>query len=64
MDMPEFLQPLADYFVEEIPLLRTAKTIQVVAIRQTHDFTVFRTEETRELNIVTLPTCKQPQSRA
>lgn len=55
MEMPEFLSPLADYFVGEIPLLRTAKTIQIVTIRQTHDFTVFRTEETRELNIVTLP---------
>ena len=55
MDLPDFLQPLADYFVESIPTLRTAKTIQVIAMRQTHDFTVFRTEETRELNIVTLP---------
>ena len=55
MDMPSFLQPLTDYFVDEIPLLRTAKTIQVIAIRQTHDFTIFRTEETRELNVVTLP---------
>lgn len=55
MEIPDFMEPLADYFVDEIPLLRTAKTIQVIALRQTHDFTVFRTEETRELNIVTLP---------
>ncbi|RLE66115.1 MAG: type I-D CRISPR-associated protein Cas7/Csc2 [Thermoprotei archaeon] len=46
---------LKDYFMDEIPLLKTAKTIQIAVLRQTHDYTIFRTEETRELNVVTLP---------
>ncbi len=39
-----------------IPLLRTPKTVQILMIRQTHDYTVLRTEETRELNIAVTPT--------
>ncbi|MEM3486492.1 MAG: type I-D CRISPR-associated protein Cas7/Csc2 [Candidatus Methanomethyliaceae archaeon] len=50
--MLERLQP---YFEEELPLLRTPRTIQILLVRQTHDFTIFRTEESRELNVVTLP---------
>ncbi len=50
-----FLKPIEEYFVDEPPLLRTAKTIQILVIRQTHDYTIFRTEETRELNIATIP---------
>lgn len=46
---------LEDFFVDEIPLHRTSNNIQVVLLRQTHDYSIFRTEETRELNIVTLP---------
>lgn len=39
-----------------IPLLRTPKTVQILMARQTHDYTVLRTEETRELNIAVTPT--------
>jgi len=46
---------ISKYLVKEIPLLRTAKTIQILVLRQTHDYAIFRTEETRELNTVTLP---------
>ncbi len=46
---------LEDVFVEEIGLHRTSQNIQLVLLRQTHDYSIFRTEETRELNIVTLP---------
>jgi len=46
---------LSSYILDEIPLLRSAKTIQVFVLRQTHDYAIFRTEETRELNTVTLP---------
>jgi CRISPR type I-D-associated protein Csc2 len=46
---------LSEYLVEEIPLLRSTKTIQLLVMRQTHDYTIFRTEETRELNTATLP---------
>ncbi|MHA1606991.1 MAG: type I-D CRISPR-associated protein Cas7/Csc2 [Candidatus Freyarchaeota archaeon] len=55
LEIPAFLKPLEKYFVDKIPTLKTAKTIQIAVIRQTHDFTIFRTEETRELNVVTLP---------
>ena len=50
-----FLSQLEGLFEPEIPLLQSAKTIQVLVIRQTHDYTIFRTEETRELNVATLP---------
>jgi len=47
---------LESLFVDEVGLYRTANTIQLLVLRQTHDYTIFRTEETRELNVVTLPT--------
>lgn len=46
---------LEDVFVDEIGLHRTSQNIQLILLRQTHDYSIFRTEETRELNIVTLP---------
>ncbi|RLG21297.1 type I-D CRISPR-associated protein Cas7/Csc2 [Methanosarcinales archaeon] len=46
---------LEKFFVDDIGLYRTANTIQLLLLRQTHDYTIFRTEETRELNVVTLP---------
>lgn len=46
---------LEKFFVDEIKLHRTSKNIQLILLRQTHDYSIFRTEETRELNIVTLP---------
>ena len=46
---------ISPYLLDEIPIHRGAKTIQVLMIRQTHDFSIFRTEETRELNTVVLP---------
>jgi len=50
-DMPK----IEGIFLDEIPIYRPANTIQILLLRQTHDYTIFRTEETRELNIVTLP---------
>lgn len=49
------LQRIEKYFLDTPPTLKTAHTIQVLLIRQTQDYSIFRTEETRELNIVTLP---------
>lgn len=49
------LAKLNQYFIEKPSPLKTAHTIQIVLLRQTHDYAVFRTEETRELNVVTLP---------
>lgn len=46
---------LTKFFVESPRLFRTSKNIQILVLRQTQDFTIFRTEETRELNLVTLP---------
>lgn len=46
---------LKEYFLPEPPLLRTPKTIQILLVRQTHDYTIFRTEETREINTVVIP---------
>jgi len=46
---------LTKFFVESPRLFRTSKNIQILVLRQTQDFAIFRTEETRELNLVTLP---------
>jgi CRISPR-associated protein Csc2 len=51
----ETFDKLDKYFEKEIPLLRSPKTIQILVMRQTHDYSIFRTEETRELNAVALP---------
>jgi len=49
----------------KIPVLRTPKTVQIMLIRQTHDYTILRTEETRELNIAVTPTSiSDPTQRA
>ncbi|NIQ06220.1 MAG: hypothetical protein GWO20_11010, partial [Candidatus Korarchaeota archaeon] len=55
MKYVESLKPIEPYLVGELPLLKKAYTIQVVLLRQTHDLSIFRTEATGELNIVTLP---------
>lgn len=55
MNPPKFISNYLGYFMDEIPLNKSAKTIQIFLVRETHDYTIFRTEETRELNIVTLP---------
>jgi CRISPR type I-D-associated protein Csc2 len=48
-----------------IPILRTPKTVQILLIRQTHDFAILRTEETRELNIAITPTSiTNPEQKA
>ena len=48
-----------------IPILRTPKTVQILLIRQTHDYTILRTEETRELNVAVTPTSiSNPVQRA
>jgi CRISPR type I-D-associated protein Csc2 len=38
-----------------IEFYRTPITVQILLLRQTHDYAVFRTEETRELNIAVTP---------
>jgi len=46
---------IAQYLLDEIPIFRSPKTIQIFLLRQTHDYSIFRTEETRELNVAVLP---------
>jgi len=46
---------LEKFFVDSPRLFKTSKNLQILVLRQTQDFTIFRTEETRELNLATLP---------
>lgn len=46
---------LRDYLVEAPHPLLEAKTIQIILVRELLDFTVLRTEETREVNDVSTP---------
>lgn len=49
------LQQLAPYTVAQPQPLIGAETIQIIIMREILDYTVLRTEETRELNTVTTP---------
>jgi len=49
------LDPLEKFTVEKPEPIIGAKTIQVVLMREVLDYTVLRTEETRELNTVATP---------
>lgn len=49
------LKLLLPYFVENPKPIIGAETIQVLLLREIHDYTVLRTEETRELNTVITP---------
>jgi CRISPR type I-D-associated protein Csc2 len=52
---PEGLAYVRPYLEEKPHPLIGAKTIQLLLIREIHDYTVLRTEETRELNTVATP---------
>jgi len=53
---------LKPYLEEHPHPLIGAKTIQLLLIREIHDYTVLRTEETRELNTVVTPLSIQQES--
>jgi len=55
LPLPTEFEPLKDYLVEKLEPLRNALTIQVVVARNILDYTVLRTEETRELNTTATP---------
>lgn len=55
MELPSYLIKLKDYFVDKPKPILGVETIQIVVIREVQDYTVLRTEETRELNTVTTP---------
>jgi len=63
--MKEIITDLKGRMAPTIPILRTPKTVQILLIRQTHDYTILRTEETRELNIAVTPTSiSNPKQKA
>lgn len=51
----DILAKFEGLFLDKTPLLRTPRTIQILLVRQTHDFAIFRTEESRELNTAVTP---------
>ncbi len=55
MNMPKELDALKDYFVGLPTPLIGAKTIQLIIAREVHDFSIFRTEDTGELNNAITP---------
>ncbi|MHA1769313.1 MAG: type I-D CRISPR-associated protein Cas7/Csc2 [Candidatus Thorarchaeota archaeon] len=53
--MPSGFKKIKDYMVDSISPLLDSKVVQILVLRQTHDYTVLRTEESRELNTVVVP---------
>lgn len=53
--MMTMLETLQDYTVAQPQPLIGAETIQIILLREILDYTVLRTEDTRELNTVTTP---------
>jgi len=53
--MTSIIEKLNDYLVEKPKPLIGAETIQFLLLREILDYTVLRTEETRELNSVNTP---------
>lgn len=65
MKTEEIIKNVESRMAKTIPILRTPKTVQILLVRQTHDYTVLRTEETRELNIAVTPTSiSKPKQKA
>jgi CRISPR-associated protein Csc2 len=46
---------IAQHLLAEPTIIRQPNTVQILILRQTHDYSIFRTEETRELNVTVLP---------
>jgi CRISPR type I-D-associated protein Csc2 len=63
LSQPAELKGLEEYFTEEISPFLTAKTVQILLIRQILDYTILRTEDSRELNTVELPKSSQDPTR-
>jgi len=61
--MPKGLEPIREYFIDKPSPFVNAKTIQILMIRQVLDFSIFRTEDSRELNTVELPRSKNDTTR-
>jgi len=65
MNVDSIVKDVKSRLLDTIPILRTPKTVQIMLIRQTHDYTILRTEETRELNVAVTPaSISNPAQRA
>jgi CRISPR-associated protein Csc2 len=53
--MPTGFAKIRNYLVEDISPLLDSRVVQILMLRQTHDYAVLRTEESRELNTVVIP---------
>ncbi|MCK4260567.1 MAG: type I-D CRISPR-associated protein Cas7/Csc2 [Halanaerobiales bacterium] len=58
---PEGLETLKKYFVDAPEPILQAETIQILILREILDFTIFRTEDDREINTVVTPTSIENQ---
>ena len=54
-EMPASFRKINMGLVGKLSPLLDARVVQVLLLRQTHDYTVLRTEESRELNTVVIP---------
>lgn len=54
-EMPASFRKIDIGLIGKISPLLDARVVQVLLLRQTHDYTVLRTEESRELNTVVIP---------
>lgn len=52
---PEIVKEIKGKMLQNVPLLRSIRTVQIFLIRQTHDYTILRTEDSRELNLAVTP---------
>jgi CRISPR type I-D-associated protein Csc2 len=55
LSIPTSFKKLKPYLVENISPFLDARVVQLMILRQTHDYTILRTEESRELNTVVVP---------
>jgi len=62
MKMPSELKKLEEFFVEKIKPILGVETVQILLIREVLDYTVLRTEETRELNTIVTPRSLEEES--
>jgi CRISPR type I-D-associated protein Csc2 len=55
VQMPKSFEMLQDYFATRLHPILTKQTFQIVLMREALDYTIFRTEETREINKALTP---------
>jgi CRISPR type I-D-associated protein Csc2 len=53
--VPTAFKKIGEYLSDDLSPFLDARVVQILLVRQTHDYTVLRTEESRELNTVIIP---------